>query len=352
MSNEAIRTIDQACCWLLIACLSSFSSVGTASAAEPVVAADSADAAKLFEGALQAYDRGELEVAITKLQAAYVAAPSAPVLYNLAQFQEAAGHRAAALSSFELYLSFAGTALPAGREQAVRAKLVELGKQLAKLRIRTEPTDAVLSLDGASVPHSLVIDPGVHELIARAPGFLPLRLEVDAEVGGSLQVVARLAREQPAEAAAEPIRRVPSTARAPALPLSKTVERRPAPAEPVRDGNARRWSRTWATVLVGTGAALASGVIVAHVVANDQSGTWDAENRRLNGIDPARRNDTYWRARADNSERSRTIRRLQGLELGLLIGAGVASAAGVGVWLTSPSVPSRVAAGVGYSGNW
>jgi tetratricopeptide (TPR) repeat protein len=314
------------------------------------VAPNSADAAKLFEDALQAYDRGELEVAIAKLQAAYVAAPSAPVLYNLAQFQEAAGHRAAALTSFELYLSFAGAALPAGREQAVRAKLVELAKGLSRLKIRTEPANAVLSLDGASVPDSLTIDPGVHELIVGAPGFLPLRLEVNAEVGGSLQVVATLVPEP--EAPTAPPQHVPATTdRAPAIPL-KTIERHPVSAEAVPNANARRWSRTWATVLVGAGAALVGGAVVTYVVANDQSGTWDAESRRLDGIDPARRNDAYWRARADNNERSRTVRRLQGLELGLLIGAGVVSAAGVGVWFTSPSDPARIAAGIGYSGNW
>jgi hypothetical protein len=334
---------------LCVVLLTSLLRTVCAEAAEPVSVEpqdDKARAALLFKEALEDYDHGLVTVAIDKLRLAYAASPNPKVLYNLAQFQEAAGQRAAAFATFGEYLSLGSAVLPPGRDRAVRSKLAELLRGLSTLKVETQPGDALLLLDGVPLAGSAVIDPGVHELVATAPGYRSLTLRVEAEAGSPLHVVVSLPEE---ERAPEPAFAAPAPAGLQAA-LS-----RPAPSRKgrgVTPGEQPRRAQIWGPALLGAGVALAAGAVVSYVVSHGQESRWMAEDRRLNAIAFEQRDDAYWQARAANAERSRNIRRLEGFELGLIVGASMLSAAGIGVWVTSPSNRRVAVAGLTYAGAW
>src|SRR4051812_1741851 len=62
-------------------------------------------AKRLFAEAMAAYDHGELNDAIAKLREAQSLAANPQVVYNLAQFLDAAGRKAEALAAFEAFLA-------------------------------------------------------------------------------------------------------------------------------------------------------------------------------------------------------------------------------------------------------
>jgi tetratricopeptide (TPR) repeat protein len=302
-------------------------------AESPAASSPTPEAARLFDEAIVAYDQGQLSLAIDKLQVAYGMAPSQRVLYNLAQFQEAAGRRAAAFDTFEEYLAKYGSALPPGREEAVRLKLVELRSRVTRLIVSVEPANAELQLDGALGPLPSTLEPGLHKLQATAPGFRTSVVTLKAEGGDTAQILLALAIDSP------------PTDTGPAVAATQ----RPSPMLPREVPPTK--GRHFAPIVLSAAAALAGGAIATHVVAANRKSTWEGENRRLNDVDAGERDDDYWKARAENAARARSIRHLEGLELGLFVGAAAAATAGVGVWIANAGHP-RAAAGVAFAGRW
>lgn len=308
-------------------------------AAEPLAPEASATAAaELFQEALRDYDRGDLETAIAKLKRAQSSAPHPTVLYNLAQFLEAAGHYGEALRSFEQYLTMLGPKVEPARAQLVQAKLKALRQQVAPVRFEVSPPQASVRVDGQEVEPSseLLLGPGTHQLEASLAGFEPAKLELNAIGGEAQRIVVRL---KPVEAPppVQPTRAVPFS--------SPTPIRQRAPAVP-------QTTRTWAIVALASGAALLGGAAVVQVMSSSRREDWQAKDHELNGVDPSLRGDAYWSARAKNAELARSIRHLEGLQLGLFIGAGALTATGVGLWLTSPSSHGSPSAGVTFRRSW
>lgn len=287
-------------------------------------ASDPTSAAQLFQEALRDYDRGDLAAAIAKLEQAQAAAPRATVLYNLALILEAAGRRADACNRFEQYLATPEAGGDAERQESVRAKVASLRQSLASLRIETSPA-ASIRIDGRDVePASeLLVEPGVHELRATVDGFEPARLELRAVAGETQRVLVQL----------KPIRtREPPRQSLPAPAASST---QPSPMSSPLGSSAP--ARPWATIALVTGATFAGAAVLTHFVNASRDDAWQARNRELDAVPAGARGDAYWQGRAENAELARSIRHLDGLELGLFIGAGVLATTGVGIWLTSPT---------------
>jgi tetratricopeptide (TPR) repeat protein len=335
-SRRALRCARLATCLILFA--SATANAQEATAAETDAAATKAEAASLFGQALAAYDRGEITEAIEKLRSAHAIAPSAKVLYNLALFEVAAGQRIQAVADFERYLASDDAAQSPARQQSVRRMLQELRQQLAQLQIRTEPAVASVMIDGSDAERVMLLEPGTHRLLVKAEGFLPSEFELTLGVGDNTQVVVQLSQSQPAAPTA------PSAASRPAF-------RSPPPTRAAMASPG--WpARAWAIVLIGAGAALAAGAATSYIVGANEEDDWSSENERLDSVEPAARDDAYWLARAKNAERSRTIRQLNGMGIGLLIGAAASATAGVGIWLSAPRSSQSRAAGVSLSGTW
>ena len=299
-----------------------------------------ANAAELFQDALRDYDRGDIETAIAKLRQAQAAAPHPTVLYNLAQFLEAAGQHAEAFRCFEQYLTMLGTEVEPAREQAVRSKLRALRLRLASFRFETSPAQAIVQVDGQNVDPSseVLLSPGGHRLDVISAGFEPVELELKAVEGEAQRLILQLKPSAPVAS--------PRSAGVGAPPASPPTPRR-------LDARPSGSTRTWAVVALATGAALAGGAAVLQVVNASRSDDWRARNRQLDEVEPQMRGDAYWAARAQNAELARSIRHVDGVQLGLFIGAGALAATGVGLWLTSPTTAGNGrTAGVTLRRSW
>lgn len=306
--------------------------VAGVSRAADEAAAPPAAAAQLFEKAMRDYDQGDLAAAIEELRAAQRAAPRPEVLYDLAQILEAAGHRAEAYRTFQEYLTTSAESVAAGRRHAVETKLNELRSQLASVEVRCTPADATVRIDRELTVPSLV-DPGEHRVEVSALGFEPEAFQFQALAGDSLQLVLRLNPQAPPQFA-------PNTA----------APRQRASAPTSAPGPARK--RGWAPVLLVVGATLASGALVSELLNSSRRSDWRSQNAALDSVPASARDDTYWRARADNSARARSIRYLDGVELGLLLGAGAFAGTGLGFWFTESRSDPKTALGFTWSGRW
>jgi hypothetical protein len=347
MSSAAILTNKRALRCVLLATNLLLSVAGTAraqgaAASDTQAISKQEQAARLFEEALAAYDRGEMTSAIEKLRAANALAPSARVLYNLAVFEAAAGQPMQAAVYFERYLASEDAAQSPVRQQSVRRALDELRKQLVRVQFTTEPATATVIVDGSDAERSLLLEPGAHRVRVEAAGFVPSELALETVAGEQLKVVVQLAP-------------LPTPA-APPVAAAKRFTHQPAHLAPQPKAyplaNSLWSARTWAIALIGGGAALAAGAGAAYLASNNEQDDWSTENDRLDSIEPPSRDDAYWLARSRNAERSRKIRQLEGIGIGLLIGGATAVATGAGIWITSPKRSQGQAAGLHLSGTW
>lgn len=295
--------------------------------------ASPAEAAKLFEAAMRDYDQGNLTAAIDELRAAQRAAPRPEVLYNLAQLLDAAGRRAEAHRTFEEYLTVASEKIDPARRRAIEAKLLVLKKQLVPVEVTCNPAGASIHIDGEPTVPPLLVEPGDHPIEVSAPGFAPETFMLQARHGESPQVFVRLAPEvkppvsRPHRMAS---RRVPPTLAPPQV----------------------RPPRSWPPALLAAGATLTAGALVSHLLNSSRRDDWQAESTQLNAVPGPARDDAYWKARAQNSARARSIRYVDGIELGLLLGAGTFAGTGLTLWLTSRRDDTQSALGFLWSRRW
>jgi tetratricopeptide (TPR) repeat protein len=331
----------------VILSLAMFLAAPNATAADAPAGADldtkseaQAAAARLFEEAMRDYDRNDLASAIEKLRAAQLAAPHPRVLFNLAQLLEAVGRRAEAFEHFEAYLTIAGEQLDEQRRSVVRAKLKELEAKLSRLRVEAQPPVAALFVDDVPIDTSseTLVDPGSHSIRAAAPGFRAANVMVNAREGEAQRILLALVPEtsptpKPAPSAVVSAPWYQSSSSASELPQRPSFG-----------------SRRWAVVLLGSGTALLAAGAVTQVASSMRSNDWQARDQRLNTIPASSRGDAYWQARADNANLARSVRHLDGLGLGLLVGAGAFLTLGAGMWVTT--TPSRDSVALNYRHAW
>lgn len=153
--------------------------------AVPAWAGDKAAAEALFQAGKQLMDAGRLDEACPKLAASMQEEPSPGTMLNLALCHEKQGKTATAWAEYK-----EAAALAKQRGESARADVAEefAGKLEPRLsRITIDVTSAVSSLEilrngepvlpatwGVGVP----VDPGTHDIVARAPGYLEWRTRV------------------------------------------------------------------------------------------------------------------------------------------------------------------------------
>jgi hypothetical protein len=142
------------------------------------------------------------------------------------------------------------------QERAQRV-LVQAQPKIAYLTVKVEPQVAQTSVTvgGTPVPAALIgaerpTDPGTHEVVASAPGYLETKSSVTLAEGGRQEIALKL--EKDPNAAATP---APAATAAP-----------PAPGQPMTPGAPadapKKRSNTFAFILLGLGGA---GVVVGSV---------------------------------------------------------------------------------------
>lgn len=120
--------------------------------------------------------------------------PAALTLYSLGVAQREAGRLVAARATFLAFLAEPVTARTLAFTEPARSAVAELTLRAASLAVVLAPEGlgpaADVTLDGVSVPVGTLaqarpVDPGLHEVVARAPGRIEARSQITLPEGGS-----------------------------------------------------------------------------------------------------------------------------------------------------------------------
>lgn len=128
---------------------------------------------------------------------------------------------------------------------------------IARVHVSVEPSDADVSIDGKAgviEDGALLLDPGVHDLVARASGYETANQRLDAEPGDKREIQIELRSLQEAEAAAPPRAITPAQLEA-------------KPTQPVKHDAPMHFG-VWPWVAAGAAVVLAGTGLGLHLASN------------------------------------------------------------------------------------
>ena len=191
---------------------------------------DPASAGEIFKAGHKLLKAGDWDGACSKFETSFTLNPTASILLNIARCHEHQGKLTLALSDYE-------NALVLNRETVGEKRKKELDKvaseglesvqaRVPRLRILVLhlPPGLKLMRDGKDLPvgalgEPLLLDPGPHEIVAMAPGFVPEKSTTTLEEGQAVDVLLELKRAPllfpsapPAPPARPPLSGVPTWA--------------------------------------------------------------------------------------------------------------------------------------------
>jgi len=230
-----------------------------ASAQEQPQAENVAAARTLGIQGIQLADAGNCKGAIEKLSRAESLYHAPTILGRLGECQVQMGQVVLGTENLNRVVRepLAANAPKAFRDAQERAKgvLNTALPRIARLTVKVEPAEAKpqVTVGGTPFPALLIgmerpTDPGTHEVVVSAPGYLAQRTSVTLAEGGQQEVAIKLEKDPNAVA----------TAPAAAEPPPSLI---PAPAEPISDTPVKK-SNTLAFVALGVGGA---GLVVGGV---------------------------------------------------------------------------------------
>jgi hypothetical protein len=131
------------------------------------------DARDRLEEGSALYRKGDYQGALHKFEEARALFPSPKIYFNLGQALNRLGRTAAAVEAFERFLAEAPDAA-ADRRRDAEALLNELRPRIGYVRVTAE-AGSEIAVDGqpagtAPLKRTVAVDPGIHQVTARAPG--------------------------------------------------------------------------------------------------------------------------------------------------------------------------------------
>jgi hypothetical protein len=204
-------------------------------------------------------DAGDCRGAIEKLSRAEALYHAPSILGRLGECQVNVGQVVAGTENLNRVVreELSATAPKAFRDAQTRAKgvLNTALPKIARLTVKVEPTDAKpqVTVGGTPIPPALIgverpTDPGTHEVVVAAPGYLEQRSSVTLAEGGASEISIKLEKDPAA---------VPAVAPPPPPPLITTT---PPPPPPADTGSKK--PNTLAYVALGVGGA---GLLVGGI---------------------------------------------------------------------------------------
>lgn len=293
--GHAMRTPSRlALCALLVA--------GRVSAQNnPTTASERAGVRRSARAGDDAFAQGDYEGALQLFQSAFRADPRPRLRRNLAECYEALQRPLEAVYHLERYLDEA-RGMSASEEAEIRARIGSLRANLATLRVRVTPNDALdltVTVDGLTIPPDGVtqVRGGAHSVQAAAEGFRSAAASVVATAGVTHEVSLTL------------------------VPIELGPRQAPAPA-PASPPPSQGLSPTPFFVALGATAACTLVWAAAGSLALDARGEYDAAQRALlTGAAP----DALPR-RAAALSRAERLAVLSDLALGVSIAGAVVTA--------------------------
>lgn len=202
--------------------------------------------------------------------------------------------------------------------KALDAALPRIGHLTVSVQVEPANTPVSVTVSGAAVPAALLgverpTDPGTHEVVAAAEGYLPAKTSVDLAEGGRQSITLTLSPDPNALKAATA---APEAAPAPVVPVT------PPPPPAARNGGGHK---TLAFVLLGVGGAgIVTGTITGFLAIDKKNGL-DCPGNRCSGND------------ADDLDSAKTLALVSTIGFGV----GIASAAAGTVLLLTSSGSSE-----------
>jgi tetratricopeptide (TPR) repeat protein len=273
MTNR--RSIAVFCLGLLLAPFTARAQSAPASATAAPDANAKKEAARRFEHAIKLYEEGDYVLALAEFERVYELVPDYRVLYNIGQVSMQLGRYARALRTLREYVSRGGNELPSDRRNAVQADLASLEARTATVKLDVQPAGTEVSIDGAVVGKSpllepLVVDVGERRVQARATGYVTIGQTLTLAGGDWRQITLKLEPE-------------PTVV---AQPLPQPSRQAPAPT--VRSGSAVPEKKSgWLWVGWGATGVLAASSAVSAVLGASAASDLD----ELRGTRGATRDD-------------------------------------------------------------
>jgi hypothetical protein len=221
----------------------------TARAAEP-----KDEARRILDEGSALYRAGDYQGALTRFERAREIYPSARIYFNMGQALHRLQRRAAAVDAFERFLEEAPDAAAEPRHDAERL-LEELRPQIGRVRVAAS-AGSEIAIDGKTVgtaplSRAVPLDPGGHDLSARAPGASVAHV-------GRVEIVAGETATWEAVAAPPPLLDAPP----PAPPVATLATEQPSPAP--APAKKKAW---WPWLVAG---AFVAGTVVILFVPRSQ----------------------------------------------------------------------------------
>ena len=229
----------------------------TPAPAPPVSAELQKEADRLFKSGVALFKEKKFGEALAEFEHAYAIAPHPLVLYNIAVCHRELSHYTEAVRYYRLFLADKSGKVPASRVTDAQTELGALLAQQASVTVIITPavSGAQLTLDGTPLDKPampLILSPGEHQLIARAPGWRDYERTVRVVAGDTLAFELPLGK----------LPEVPSAGVATLEPGAPLVRPSPRSWLAVDAGfgmNLRRFGNTGAPSL-GLGAAIGSRI--------------------------------------------------------------------------------------------
>jgi len=275
-------------------------------AAGPDSTPDERERTALYAEGVAFANAGRWEEAAKRFRRVVAIRSAPPALFTLAQAEEHLGQLATAERDYEGALASARASGQADVADAAARALSAVVQRVPSILVRVEPSvpGANATIDGTDVALGVPakVDPGSHVVASRAPDRRPFEARVSIAAGQSLEI---------------PVQLEPLAAPPPSPPAVAVVSAGPEPTpEPV--GHAR--PLPLGPLLLG-GAGVAAGVVGLVIRLTAQASYDSASASCSGGACP-----TQSSVNDGNAARTRMI-------VGTaVLGAGVAAAAGAGVW--------------------
>jgi hypothetical protein len=289
--------------------------LGQARAAE----APSEEAAmKHFARALELVDQSDFQGALQQFKDAYAAKPHFAVWYNIAQAYISLGQPPEAIEALLRYLREGQSQIPSGKRLQVDEQIKLLEALLGELEVTTEPSGALLAVDGREIGRTPLSEPirlaaGRHKIAASLDGRPTVERTVAIGQGRRHEVVLQL----------------------PPLPLKVVPPREISPGPiallaqptPVRS----RMRPALPYVLAGAGVALGGAALGVYLWKRDKYEQWQDGNAQLRNLTSG--SESYVARATENNRLAASLTTANRAIVGLAIGGGVLTAAGTALYL-------------------
>jgi tetratricopeptide (TPR) repeat protein len=275
-------------------------------------------AMKHFARAIEMVDRGDFQGGLQAFEDAYAAKPHYAVWYNIAQAHISLGQPLEAIETLLRYLREGQDQIPPQERQQVEAQIKALEAFLGELEVTTEPSGALLTVDGREIGRTPLAEPirlvaGTHKITAGLDGRPTVERTVSMEKERRYQLYLQLPPQPLKVAAPRDISPAPLGLLAKPAPARSSLR----PALPY--------------VLAGAGVALGGAALGVYLWKRDKYEQWQDGNAQLRDL-PAGSNSYVVRAK-ENNQLAASLTSANHAIVSLAISGGVLTAAGAALYL-------------------